>query len=292
MKRLILTLIAGAWAIEIHALNLVVPNDRALAPGDAFNGYPFALAYHDTQHYAQVYAASQFGLLLTNGGYINAIGFRGGNTSTRMVYGMTIYLSTTSHAVDGLPTDMASDLGPDSVHVYTFNYSLNAISGTLPQPAPFDMVIPLQTSFFYNPTNGNLLLYMTVSDSSATEYAQPYVDTVESSSDSVSRKHWDATDTHSWLDSYGAVTQFGITPIVVPKPQVSAVSLSKTNLIATGTGGSGGLVYCVWMSTNLSASITNWTPVLTNAFDSAGNFSFTNTVDSTLPQQFYRLQIQ
>jgi hypothetical protein len=292
MKRLILTLAAAVWAMETHAINLVVPNDHALTPGDVGNGYPFALAYYDTQHYVQVYAASQFSMLSTNGGYINAIGFRGGNTSTKMVYGTTLYLSTTSYAVDGLSADMSPDLGPDNVRVYTFNFSLNAISGTLPQPLPFDMVIPLQNSFFYNPTNGNLLLYMTISDSSGTEHAQPYVDTVESSTDSVSRKHWDAFDTHSWLDSYGAVTQFGIVPVVAPKPKVSTFALSNTNLIATGTGGSYGSVYCVLMSTNPAISMTNWVPVLTNAFDSAGNFSFTNAVDPTLPQQFYRLQIQ
>ena len=99
MKRLILTLAAAVWAMETHAINLVVPNDHALTPGDVGNGYPFALAYYDTQHYVQVYAASQFSMLSTNGGYINAIGFRGGNTSTKMVYGTTLYLSTTSYAV-------------------------------------------------------------------------------------------------------------------------------------------------------------------------------------------------
>lgn len=292
MNRLVLILVVVVWATETRALNLTVPNDHALTPGDGGNGYPFALAYYDTQHFVQVYDASQFGVLGTNGGTINAIGFRGSSTSTKMVYSVTLYLSTTSYAVDGLNTDMSGDLGPDNKRVFTGNFTLNAISGSLPQPLPFDVVIPLQNSFFYNPTNGNLLLYMTISDSSGTEYAQPYVDTVQSSSDSVSRKHWDAFDTHTWVDSYGAVTQFGIVPAVAPKPQVSSFASSNTNLIATGTGGSGGLIYCVLMSTSLGISVTNWVPVLTNAFDSTGNFSFTNAVDPALPQQFFRLQIQ
>jgi hypothetical protein len=77
MKILILILVASAWATETRALNLVVPNANALAQGDNANGYPFALAYYDTQHYQQIYDASQFGLLWPNGGTINSVGFRG-----------------------------------------------------------------------------------------------------------------------------------------------------------------------------------------------------------------------
>jgi hypothetical protein len=195
-------------------------------------------------------------------------------------------------AVDGLDTNFSSNLGPDNKRVFSGLYTLNAVSGSLPQPLPFDVVIPLQSGFFYNPTNGNLLLDLTISDTSGTEYAEPFVDEVDGSGDSVSRAHRDPFDTHTWLDTIGAITEFGVTPVVAPKPQISSVVLSDTNLIATGNGGAWGLVYCVLTSTNLFQSMRNWFPVSTNAFDTAGNFVFTNGVDSTLPQQFFRLQIQ
>jgi hypothetical protein len=292
MKILILFLAASFLVTETRALNLVVPNDHALIQGDGGNGYPLALAYDDTQHYQQVYDASQFGLFSTNGGTINSIAFRGYAPWNRIVYSATLYLSTTSRAVDGLSTNMSSNLGADNTRVFSGLYTLNAMSSSLPQPLPFDVVIPLQTGFFYNPTNGNLLLDLTVSDQPATEFAQPYVDDVESTSDSVSRAHRDPFDTHTWLDSYGAVTEFGVTPVVALKPKIAFIALPGTNLVASGNGGGWGLVYCVLTSTNLSAPITNWISASTNVFDSAGHFNFTNTVDSTLPSQFFRLQIQ
>jgi hypothetical protein len=289
---LILVLVASAWATETRALNLVVPNANALVKGDNANGYPFALAYYDTQYYQQVYDASQFGALGTNGGTITAIGFRGYPTWPRMVYSLSLNLSTTARAVDGLDATLASNLGPDNQRVFSGRYTLDAVSGSLPQPLPFRVVVPLQSGFFYNPTNGNLLLDLTISDSSGTEYAVPFVDEVDPYGDSVSRAHRDIFDTHTWLDSIGAITQFGVIPVVAPKPRITSLVLSGTNWVATGSGGAGGLVYSVLSSTNLSAPITNWVPTATNAFESAGNFHFTNSVDSTLPRQFLRLQVQ
>ncbi len=148
MKTLILILIAGAWATETRAINLVVPNANALTKGDNANGFPFALAYHDTQYYQQIYDASQFGLLWPNGGTINSVGFRGYPTWPTMVYSVTLTLSTTTRAVDGLDTNLSSNLGPDNKRVFGGGYTLPAVSASLSQPLPFNVVIPLQNSFF------------------------------------------------------------------------------------------------------------------------------------------------
>ena len=94
------------------------------------------------------------------------------------------------------------------------------------------------------------------------------------------------------MESYGAVTELGVTLVVAPKPHISSVQLSGTNVMAAGNGGAWVLVYCVLTTTNLAAPLANWVPVSTNAFDSAGNFSFTYAGDPTLPQQFFRLQIE
>jgi hypothetical protein len=36
---------------------------------------------------------------------------------------------------------------------------------------------------------------------------------------------------------------------------------------------------------------SNWTRLLTNQFDSSGNFNFTNALDPNSPQNYYRVEI-
>jgi hypothetical protein len=72
-------------------------------------------------------------------------------------------------------------------------------------------------------------------------------------------------------------------------PQFGAVSLSGTNLVLSGSGGAAGYGYSVLGSTNLSSPRTNWTPVGTGVCDSAGAFSFTNSLGS--PQRFFTIRI-
>jgi hypothetical protein len=292
MKILILILVSIALATETWALNLVVPNTNALAEGDNANAYPLSdgtLALR----YQQIYDASQFGLLWPDGGTISSVGFRcHGHWNDRTIkYSITIYLSTTTRAVDGLNSNFTNNIGSDKVRVFSGSYTLNPVVQAA-NPWPFSVVIPFQSAFFYNPTNGNLLLDLQITESETTPWTAPFVDQVGVLGDSVSRAHKDPTDSFTYLDTIGAVTEFGITPIVTPKPQIKTVAFSGNNLMVTGSGGASGLVYCVLTSTNLSQSMTNWFPVSTNAFDTAGNFIFTNGVDSTLPQQFFRLQIQ
>jgi hypothetical protein len=42
----------------------------------------------------------------------------------------------------------------------------------------------------------------------------------------------------------------------------------------------------------MATPLTNWPRLLTNQFDAAGNFNFTNGINSTSPQSFYLLQLQ
>jgi hypothetical protein len=74
------------------------------------------------------------------------------------------------------------------------------------------------------------------------------------------------------------------------EPRIDGVEISGTNIVITGTGGSPNGTYSVLTSTNVALWLTNWTPVLTNLFNSVGNFSFTNPVSSQEPQRFYLLQ--
>ena len=45
------------------------------------------------------------------------------------------------------------------------------------------------------------------------------------------------------------------------------------------------------MTTNLMLPRTNWTRLLTNPFDAAGNFDLTNPAPTNTPRVFYQLQL-
>ena len=76
--------------------------------------------------------------------------------------------------------------------------------------------------------------------------------------------------------------------------QITGIKTEGTTTILSGNSGVGGSLggpYFVLASTNLTLSLTNWTPLSTNLFVGAGNFSVTNEVDPAQPQLFYLLQV-
>lgn len=78
----------------------------------------------------------------------------------------------------------------------------------------------------------------------------------------------------------------------VSAPKILHAYEAGGKFIMTGTNNSGpGGTYHVLVSASLSQLLKNWT-VLTNAsFDSAGNFSFTNTLSSTNAATFYMIRV-
>ena len=73
----------------------------------------------------------------------------------------TITLSTTPKAVTGLEATFANNVGPDVTTVFAGNLTLSGNTGGT-YPGPFATVIPLQTSFNFTSTSGNLLLDVTI----------------------------------------------------------------------------------------------------------------------------------
>ena len=72
----------------------------------------------------------------------------------------------------------------------------------------------------------------------------------------------------------------------------SGISVNGTTLTITGSGGAGNGQYVLLGSTNLLLPISQWTPILTNTFDSSGNLNLsTNVVAPGTPQEFYLLQM-
>lgn len=60
--------------------------------------------------------------------------------------------------------------------------------------------------------------------------------------------------------------------------------LNITNGIANGTN-------YVLTSTNVALPVAQWTPLATNQFEGNGNSSWTNTINPTIPRQFYLIQM-
>jgi hypothetical protein len=74
-------------------------------------------------------------------------------------------------------------------------------------------------------------------------------------------------------------------------PQFGAVNSTGANLVFSGTSGVANWPYFVLTSTNLTLPANQWQCIGTNAFDSSGNFIFTNSVKNNTAPLFFRLQL-
>jgi autotransporter-associated beta strand protein len=72
-------------------------------------------------------------------------------------------------------------------------------------------------------------------------------------------------------------------------PSFGSVTLSSSNLIMSGSGGTAGGTYYVLTATNIILPAANWPRIATNTFDLSGNFSFTNVMDSAQAGQFFQI---
>jgi uncharacterized delta-60 repeat protein len=82
----------------------------------------------------------------------------------------------------------------------------------------------------------------------------------------------------------------GVLTVVVAPPMINSVAISAGTLVLQGSWGVPGANFYLLSSTNLAAPMTNWTRLLTNTFDSNGNFDLTNLLNTNGPQSFFRLQ--
>lgn len=96
----------------------------------------------------------------------------------------------------------------------------------------------------------------------------------------------------SSANSFGTGPQsVQVSATTIVQPSFSGVALSNGSVVFSGSGGLGNGAFYLLGSTNLSEPGTNWVPLLTNQFDSLGNFNITNPMGTNV-QEFYRLQMQ
>jgi hypothetical protein len=97
--------------------------------------------------------------------------------------------------------------------------------------------------------------------------------------------------TPSDTNNYLAVTAT-VNLVVLPGnlPTLSASLVGGTNVKFQFGGAAAGANYMLQCATNLSPPIT-WLPFVTNAADSNGNWSFTDTNAAAFPALFFRVAI-
>jgi hypothetical protein len=86
-----------------------------------------------------------------------------------------------------------------------------------------------------------------------------------------------------------ATQPFSIVVSVVPA-NIAAVRLNANTFVMSGSGPANGS-YTVLTAPSPETLPAQWTAIATNSFDGAGNFSFTNAIDSGVSQKLYRLRV-
>lgn len=166
---LITTIAVVAFQPFALADTLVAPNALANNEGSGSNAFPFVGGSSSGSggiHYQQVFAASQFASI-NSPALITAITFRPEAGQMAKSFGyirFSLTLSTTPVQPDALSTTFANNVGADKVTVYNGPITLSTnVAGPTKGPQAFDINIPFQTGFVYQPTQGNLLFDLTLS---------------------------------------------------------------------------------------------------------------------------------
>lgn len=222
-------LVAATYA---HA-DVVVPSANELAEGNTDNGIPFntGLLFGVTSvRHQQVYGAAEFptgSLLLTGVWFRPDIGNAGSAFGPTNIPNVTIQLSTTSMAVDGLSTTFSDNIGADVTTVHSGTLTLSS-ADTGPGPRDFDIFIPFGAPFVYNPASGNLLMDVRNPSNVITTQLDAHV-----GADSVSRLiALDVSSATGSTDSLGLITKFQFRQV----PEPAALSLLAVAAMALAVG--------------------------------------------------------
>lgn len=219
----------------------VVPNFGVTTEGNTSSRYVFDIGDlgYTSMRFQQVYQSSQFAAFGV-GMYITEVAFRPDRTNGRAFAATTLptflmTLSTTSKGPDNLSATFANNVGADVKTVY--NDPLTISSSNTPVipggPKLFDIVIQLETAFFYKPSMGNLLMDITTVNSARTTA----FDAHNNSADAISELY----DKNSGMpigiaNTVGFVTRFTADTVVndtvtIPEPGTWLLLISGAGLL-------------------------------------------------------------
>jgi hypothetical protein len=233
-------------AAIITTLGMAAPHSRAATviaipfsgEGNSASIVPFSPETfgHDSIRFQQVYGASGFSALGIGGGFITDLYFSvdaAGRGFGATLPSIEILMSTTLRNPDELSTSFADNLGLETAKVYSRGPLTLFAFG----PSVIDVHISLQTPYFYDPADGNLLLeirnYMKIGDP-----PPPFggrVQALDASlvlGDSVSRVYaYDVGATVGTADTLGLQTYFAVTPVPEPSTWVMLSGLIVVSVL-------------------------------------------------------------
>jgi hypothetical protein len=222
-------LVTGAVRAETV---IVVPNEYELVEAPSGNAIPFNWLF-DSHRFQQVFAASEFSAL-SGPEFIRELALRpdagNGSAFDHVLPDVQINLSTTSATPATLSATYADNVGADDTVVVSRGpLALSSdVVGPEEGPKAFDIVIPLETPFLYDPAQGNLLLDVRIFDeggSMTTFFDSP-------STSAVIRRVYcpdlcDVTDASGSVQGTGLVTRFRL-----PEPSATALQASALAALA------------------------------------------------------------
>ena len=190
------------------AASVVVPAAKAAVEGNSSGSFPFGCSFGVTSlRYQQVYLGAEVGTGTVTELRLRRDAQTGAPFGPTTIPGVTITLSSSTVAPDGLSATFAANVGPDVATVFSGNLTLSSASSSA-VPRPFNLVVPLTAPFAFDGSSGaNLLLDVTIPTCTNTTQFD-----LESSTDSVSRAFSSfsgaGSPTADVRDSLGLVTQF------------------------------------------------------------------------------------
>jgi hypothetical protein len=231
-----------------------------------------------TVHIQTVYARSLF----TNTGpmLIQEIRYRPsatyGRAFTSTIPNLQLNLSTTSVNPEALSTTFANNRGPNDTLVFQGPLTLSSrFTGPAGGPKAFDMIIPLQNAFLYDPSAGNLVIEVRNFSNNQVSH----LDVVGVTGDGAGRMFSvNAAATTGAADTGSDIVQLVYTvpssaPIITGHPQSQSVPLEWTVTFSVGVYGTPPLSYqSSFNGTNL-ANATNSSLVLNSvSFANEGTY--------------------
>jgi hypothetical protein len=171
--------------------------------------------------YQQVFAASQFSGAMP----IGQLALRNANFDpqpfTDTIASVEISLSTVAANPDQLSTTFANNIGADNTEVYDGALTLSSTNAAGPgNTHVFDVLITFQRTFYYDPSQGNLLLEVKNNSGTSRQsyfFDGIFFDAANVVGDSVSRVigpefNPNATATSGTADSLGLIIRFDSVP--------------------------------------------------------------------------------
>jgi hypothetical protein len=232
MKKVVQMLLVFASVAEIFAQSTfyVSPIGYANVEGNSSTTNLFSTGFSQFQ---QVYSASEFDIPAGASGLVTSVAFRidgaAGQSFSGFWPGASISLSTTPNSPSALSPVYANNGSANSVQVFSGPFLIRATNTSL-FPRSFEVQISFSTPFWYDPSLGNLSMYI----GSLAGPANLVLDAQDSFGDGVGRVYGSDGSGMGTVDSLGVMTRFGM--MVIPEPSVISLFIIAFATLAVANG--------------------------------------------------------